>query len=114
MVIKMSWKDILKSKGYLPEHETILRNLNEAGKFRRIENENYPPGINTKFKEAMKALWGGGALPEEKAEYFEGMANEFGKDTAEGELIMEIVEYYKGLELDDSDYQGIYESRFDV
>ena len=108
----MSWKDILKSK--ISEYETILRNLNEAGKFRRIENENYPPGINTKFKEAMKALRDGGSLPEESAEYFEGMANEFGKDTDEGKLIMEIVEYFKGLELDDSNYQSIYESRFNI
>jgi hypothetical protein len=109
----MSWKDILKEDNEHRKLDRMLRDLKPNFDKRFGEEDKEEPGRTT-YELALQMHNDSSLLPEEGEEYFRKLARKFGRRSPEYKPIMQIVNYYKNVELDDSDYAAMNEIYYDV
>ena len=103
----MSWEDILKAKWDWIESPAwpILTQMRRDGAFEMLEERKVKTEGNLiynkgeLFEEAVE-VFQGSATPNEKARYFEDLAEDFRKNSREGKDAMRIADYFNNLESD--------------
>jgi hypothetical protein len=103
----MSWEDILKAKWNWIDNSAwqILAQMRRDGAFEMLEERKVKTEGNLTynkgelFKEA-EEVFKSSATPNEKARYFEDLAEDFWKNSREGKDAMRIADYFNNLESD--------------
>tara|TARA_R110002020_G_scaffold363413_2_gene575714 strand:- start:13 stop:345 length:333 start_codon:yes stop_codon:yes gene_type:complete len=109
----MSWEDILKVDNEHRKLDRMLRDLKPNFDKRFGEEDKEEPGRTT-YEYALQAHNDETWLPEQSEDYFRKLARKFGRRSPEYKSIMQIVNYYKNVDLDDIDYAAINERLHDV